>query len=220
MKVQSGLRYSSRWIAIIAGTLFAGIGIGYLVFTLSATPKLFIASQQSPQSFDQLMNGWMQNSSARQQLMSQMMQNPQFMQEWMANRNFQQNWMYPYMMQNWRMGTGMGPGMMSGFVIGSGPNPINSQAISTNQVYISPNSWNAKVSPSYQPEHIVVKAGTTVVWTNKDSVAHTVTDSNNVFDSNLISPGETWSHTFKDGGTYNYYCTIHPWMRGAVEVES
>lgn len=72
----------------------------------------------------------------------------------------------------------------------------------------------------YQPLRIQVEEGAEVTWTNNDSVVHTVTDVNNAFDSNLINADESWSYTFNTEGTYNYYCTMHPWMRGAVEVTS
>lgn len=57
-----------------------------------------------------------------------------------------------------------------------------------------------------------------MTWTNRDDVAHTVTDVDSRFDSKLISPGQSWQHTFDAAGRYDYYCTIHPWMRGAVTV--
>ncbi len=76
----------------------------------------------------------------------------------------------------------------------------------------------------FDPPQIPVKTGTTVSWTNKDSVAHTVTSGDpnagpsGIFDSNLIKPGNTFTHEFDSVGTTPYYCTIHPWMTGKVTV--
>src|SRR5579885_81899 len=76
----------------------------------------------------------------------------------------------------------------------------------------------------FDPEDISVKVGTTVVWTNKDGVAHTVTsgDPNSgpttTFDSGLIKPGATFQYKFDSVGTNPYYCTVHPWMTGKVTV--
>ncbi|HKW05882.1 MAG TPA: cupredoxin domain-containing protein [Nitrososphaerales archaeon] len=73
----------------------------------------------------------------------------------------------------------------------------------------------------YSPSSITVKIGVnnTVTWTNNDQASHTVTDKG-VFDSGVLSPGQTFTYTFTTPGTYHYYCTIHPWMTGTVIVES
>ncbi len=77
----------------------------------------------------------------------------------------------------------------------------------------------------FAPNPLTVKTGTTVTWTNGDSVAHTVTSgkpsdsvSGDVFDSGLIKPGKTFQFTFTKTGTQNYFCTVHPWMVGKVTV--
>jgi predicted secreted protein with PEFG-CTERM motif len=68
--------------------------------------------------------------------------------------------------------------------------------------------------------------GGTVTWENVDNAAHTVTSGSpadgpdGVFDSSLImAGGATFSHTFDDVGTYDYFCMVHPWMQGSVIVE-
>ncbi len=70
----------------------------------------------------------------------------------------------------------------------------------------------------YQPATITVPVGTTVSWTNRDPVAHTVTDVNQMWDSGLFDESVTWSKTFDTPGTYTYYCIPHPMMIGTVEV--
>jgi plastocyanin len=71
---------------------------------------------------------------------------------------------------------------------------------------------------SYKPASITVKIGTTVTWVQKDSVRHTVTSNDGIFDSGLISKEFSWNYTFNEVGTYNYYCIPHPYMKGTVEV--
>lgn len=71
---------------------------------------------------------------------------------------------------------------------------------------------------AYAPGRLQVASGTTVVWTNRDAVAHTVTANDGSFDSGLIAPGKTWRHTFTRPGTYNFHCTPHPFMKGVVVV--
>jgi plastocyanin len=74
------------------------------------------------------------------------------------------------------------------------------------------------VSFAYAPARIEVTAGTTVEWRNDDQLAHTVTANDASFSSPLLQPGEVWRHTFATPGTYDFYCTPHPFMKGVVVV--
>ena len=69
-----------------------------------------------------------------------------------------------------------------------------------------------------QPQ-IEIPAGTTVTWKNDDQLQHTVTAYDNSFDSGMIDPGASWSHTFTEPGTFAYHCTPHPFMKGTVVVK-
>lgn len=69
---------------------------------------------------------------------------------------------------------------------------------------------------AFEPGTITVPIGTTITWTNRDSVQHTVTGD--IFGSSSISQNDTYSHSFPDAGTFDYYCAIHPNMRGKVIV--
>ena len=71
----------------------------------------------------------------------------------------------------------------------------------------------------YHPETITVAPGTTVVWTNADSFAHTVTSDTKAWDSGMLAPGKTFSHTFDKPGRYPYHCAVHVFMTGAVVVK-
>lgn len=76
----------------------------------------------------------------------------------------------------------------------------------------------------YNPPQIRVAPGTMVVWMNMDSVAHTVTSGtrdnpDDLFDSGNIAPGETFTYTFDEPGTYDYFCIPHPGMDAVVVVE-
>ncbi|MDE1814094.1 MAG: cupredoxin domain-containing protein [Thaumarchaeota archaeon] len=78
----------------------------------------------------------------------------------------------------------------------------------------------------FSPNPLNVAPGTTVTWKNTDTVSHYVTSgkpsdetTGTVFDSgNLIKPGSTFQFTFANAGTYDYFCTVHPWMTGQVIV--
>src|SRR5579864_8150844 len=78
----------------------------------------------------------------------------------------------------------------------------------------------------FTPNPLSVTPGTTVTWKNTDTVSHYVTSgqpsdntTGTVFDSgNLIKPGGTYQFTFANAGTFNYFCTVHPWMIGQIIV--
>ncbi len=63
---------------------------------------------------------------------------------------------------------------------------------------------------AFNPVTVTISTGQTVIWTNMDTVPHTVTSTTGVFDSGPISPGQTVSYTFNNAGTFEYSCTIHP----------
>lgn len=71
---------------------------------------------------------------------------------------------------------------------------------------------------SFSPSIVTIKIGTTITWTNNDSVLHTVTSIDN-FDSGNIAQGKTFSYTFDEVGIFEYLCTIHPYMQGKIIVE-
>lgn len=65
-----------------------------------------------------------------------------------------------------------------------------------------------------------VKVGEKVVWRNADAMPHTVTSTDGgPLNSSQLGKGDEYSFTFKEPGTYNYYCSYHPSMKGTVIVE-
>lgn len=71
----------------------------------------------------------------------------------------------------------------------------------------------------FGPQDIKVKVGTTVTWTNNDSVRHNVAGINNDLpEGKLIGRGETYTYTFDKAGVYKYRCTPHPYMLASVTV--
>ncbi len=72
---------------------------------------------------------------------------------------------------------------------------------------------------TFAPAEMKVPAGTTVVWTNRDDIPHTVVSTEKVFKSKVLDSDEKYSFTFTTAGTYPYFCSIHPKMTGKVIVE-
>lgn len=77
---------------------------------------------------------------------------------------------------------------------------------------------------AFRPETVTVPAGTTITWSNDDATAHTVTAGDedepdpDTFDLAVDEQGQTVAFTFDEAGTYAYYCELHPFMTGVVEV--
>lgn len=71
---------------------------------------------------------------------------------------------------------------------------------------------------TYQPDPVVVQAGGKVIWQNQDAAPHTATADDDSFDTGTIEKGKLGSATFKEAGTFTYFCEIHPTMKGTVEV--
>ncbi len=81
-----------------------------------------------------------------------------------------------------------------------------------NEVYIK--------GMAFMPATLTVTTGTSVKWTNKDAVSHTVTSDAGLFDSNDIAPNGKYSHTFSTVGTFNYHCSIHTSMTAKIVVNA
>ena len=71
---------------------------------------------------------------------------------------------------------------------------------------------------SFGPATLTVAVGTTVTWTNRDDIPHTIVSTDKVFKSKVLDTDEKFSFTFDKAGTYPYFCSIHPKMTGSVVV--
>ena len=86
---------------------------------------------------------------------------------------------------------------------GGGPGP--------NEVWIQNMAFN--------PTNMTVAVGTTVKWTNKDAITHTVTSDTGSFDSGNLSGNGIYSFTFTTAGSYPYHCKIHTYMTATITVQ-
>lgn len=71
---------------------------------------------------------------------------------------------------------------------------------------------------AFTPKELTVNSGTTITWKNNDKVVHTIV-SQNLFESKTLKDGDQFTFTFNTPGEYNYYCSIHPSMRGKIIVK-
>ena len=75
----------------------------------------------------------------------------------------------------------------------------------------------------FVPAMTVISSGQSVTWINNDSGFHTVTGGyydtpDGTFDSGQLDPNQKFSHKFDEAGNFHYYCRLHPWMQGEVDV--
>src|SRR5215217_3067408 len=71
---------------------------------------------------------------------------------------------------------------------------------------------------AFEPGTVTVPVGATVTWTNTGNRPHTVTADDGSFDSGRLDPGEQFSQTFDQPGTFAYHCGFHPEMQGSIVV--
>jgi plastocyanin len=81
----------------------------------------------------------------------------------------------------------------------------------TNEVILDMNKFS--------PSSLTVSSGTTITWTNKESVTHTVTSNTALFESGDMGKNDKFSFTFSNVGTYPYHCKHHGGMNGTIIVE-
>lgn len=71
---------------------------------------------------------------------------------------------------------------------------------------------------AFNPSFLEINVGDRVVWTNSDSVLHTVAANNGEFSSGSLRKGDAYAFVFSKAGAYKYYCGVHPSMEGTIIV--
>ncbi len=86
---------------------------------------------------------------------------------------------------------------------------------------VSQGDYNIEINNfAFSQDNLNIKVGETIVWTNKDSAKHTVTsDTGSELDSEVLSKGQSYSHTFNVAGEFDYHCNLHSYMKGKIIVE-
>ena len=97
------------------------------------------------------------------------------------------------------------------------PAPVATPGGSSSAISI-PTGAEVLGNRAFMPDTLEIDAGTTVTWTNTDSVSHTSTSNATGWDSGIIAPGRQFSFTYQTAGTFPYHCAIHPGMVGTVVV--
>jgi len=73
---------------------------------------------------------------------------------------------------------------------------------------------------SFAPQTITIPVGTTIHWTNRDDIPHTVvSEDKTTFKSKVLDTDQDFAYTFSQPGTFNYFCSVHPKMTATVVVK-
>ncbi|MFI5015169.1 MAG: cupredoxin family copper-binding protein [Hyphomicrobiales bacterium] len=72
---------------------------------------------------------------------------------------------------------------------------------------------------TFTPDAAEIAVGTTVTWTNEDDIPHAVAATERQFKSHALDTGDSFSFTFTAPGTYEYFCSLHPHMKGKIVVK-
>lgn len=81
-------------------------------------------------------------------------------------------------------------------------------------------TWGIKIDNNfYHPKEMIIGVGSSVKWTNMDDTDHTVTDDDKFLSSGTLKPGDAYTVTFFNEGTYTYHCELHPTMNGTIIVK-
>lgn len=95
-----------------------------------------------------------------------------------------------------------------------------SQSVTAKAQQAGPATSEVKIDNfSFGPGTLTVPVGTTVTWTNRDDIPHTVVNTEGAFKSKVLDTDEKFSFTFSKAGTFPYFCSIHPKMTGKVVVQ-
>lgn len=73
---------------------------------------------------------------------------------------------------------------------------------------------------AFSPDVLTIAPGTTVTWTNRDDIPHTVAEQKLKFRSKALDTDDSYSHIFDTPGETNYFCSLHPHMTGKIVVKA
>jgi len=73
---------------------------------------------------------------------------------------------------------------------------------------------------TFNPPRLSVRPGTTVTWRNADDIPHAIASTTTALKSKALDTDDSYSFTFTDPGTYDYFCSLHPHMTGTIVVET
>jgi plastocyanin len=110
--------------------------------------------------------------------------------------------------------------LMGIFLLGAAMAAAISISLRAGQAVADPAPANIEIDNfTFAPQQLIVRAGTTVIWRNRDDIPHAVASSTRAFKSKALDTDDTYAFTLTTAGTYEYFCSLHPQMIGTIVVE-
>ena len=85
-------------------------------------------------------------------------------------------------------------------------------------IHIPKGSFHPATHRSFDPTEIIINKGETITWVNEERTPHTVTSKEKSLFDSLIKQNEVFSYQFDKVGTFEFGCSLHPWMHGTINV--
>jgi plastocyanin len=71
---------------------------------------------------------------------------------------------------------------------------------------------------TFKPDAVTIPVGTRITWQNDDDIPHSIVETTGKFHSMALDTEDKFSFTFDKAGTFEYFCGLHPHMKGKVVV--
>lgn len=85
-------------------------------------------------------------------------------------------------------------------------------------IRIPKGSFHPATHKSFNPDEIIINKGETITWINEEKTPHTITSKEKVLFDSLLKQNEDFTYKFDKVGTFEFGCTLHPWMHGTINV--
>jgi plastocyanin len=94
----------------------------------------------------------------------------------------------------------------------------NDDYISKLTIHIPIGSFHPATNRSFNPDEIIINKGQTITWINEEKTPHTITSKGKFLFDSLLKQNEDFTYQFDKVGTFEFGCTLHPWMHGTINV--
>jgi len=85
-------------------------------------------------------------------------------------------------------------------------------------IQIPKGSFHPATHRTFNPEQIIINKGEKITWINEDKTPHTVTSKDKLLFDSLLKQNEEFTYQFDKVGTFEFGCTLHPWMHETINV--
>ncbi|HJT84070.1 MAG TPA: cupredoxin domain-containing protein [Nitrososphaeraceae archaeon] len=85
-------------------------------------------------------------------------------------------------------------------------------------IHIPKGSFHPATHRSFNPDQIIINKGEKITWINEEKTPHTITSKEKIIFDSLLKQNEEFTYQFDKVGSFEFGCTLHPWMHGTINV--